>query len=127
MNTFQIIAVSAFALVLLSSTADAQCAGSGINLNNACSSFTSAVKSNADRIMSADCSTLQTELVKPEYGTPSDGCCSAAKTFFNANCACDQNTINQAALFFGYSQQQLNAAATASAVRCGSSGCGTKC
>lgn len=53
--------------------ADAQCAGSGINLNNACSSFTSAVKSNADRIMSADCSTLQTELVKPEYGTPSDG------------------------------------------------------
>lgn len=39
-------------------------------------------------------------------------CCSYSKQFFGANCACDQNTINQARLFFGYSSDQLNAGAS---------------
>jgi len=128
MKAFQIIALSALAVVLLTSTADAQgCAGLGINLNNACGSYSNAIKGNATRILQAACSELQTELFKPQYPAPTESCCSYSKQFFGANCACDQNTINQARLFFGYSSDQLNAAATASAIRCGSSGCGSKC
>ncbi|CAK0784892.1 hypothetical protein CVIRNUC_008097 [Coccomyxa viridis] len=130
MKAAQLIALSALALVLLSSTASAQnCVGNGISLNRDCAAFTQAIKDNADRIMSASCQDLQTELVKPQYGSPSDQCCSDAKSFFGAGCACDANTQQQARLFYGYSTQQLNAAATAASIRCpgASGGCGSKC
>ena len=53
--------------------AEAQgCAGLGINLNNACGSYSNAIKGNATRILQAACSDLQTELFKPQYPAPTE-------------------------------------------------------
>nr|QOL01170.1 putative extracellular protein CSOL_089a [Pseudococcomyxa simplex] len=129
MNSIKLIAFGALACVLLAavSPADAQCASNGIQLNSACGQFTSAIKANAATILSSTCDDLNTKLQDPQYGTPSAACCNYARSFFGGNCACDASTQNQARLFYGYSTDQLNAAATAAAIRCGASGCGAKC
>ncbi|EIE27198.1 hypothetical protein COCSUDRAFT_31947 [Coccomyxa subellipsoidea C-169] len=129
MNSMKIIVAAALACVLLAavSPADAQCASNGIRLNSACGQFTSAIKANAATILSTSCTELQTRLQDPQYGTPTEECCNYARSFFGGNCACDASTQNQARLFYGYSTDQLNAAATAAAIRCGAGGCGSKC
>ncbi|BDA50942.1 hypothetical protein COCOBI_17-1610 [Coccomyxa sp. Obi] len=129
MNSTKLILAGVMAFVLLAavSPADAQCASNGIQLNSACGQFTSAIKQNAAQILSSTCSDLQTRLQDPQYGTPSESCCQYARSFFGGNCACDTSTQNQARLFYGYSVDQLNAAATAAAIRCGAGGCGSKC
>jgi len=131
MNALKLAAAGVLACLLVSSftPADAQggCANVGITLNSACGQFTDAIKQNYQQILSTPCGQLATTLAEPQYGTPSAACCNAAAGFFPAGCACDPGTQTQAQLFYGWSVDQLKAAATAAALRCNAAGCGNAC
>lgn len=131
MNSFKIAAFAALACLLVASltpaAAQGDCANVGITLNSACGQFTDAIKQNYQQILSSSCADLQNTLQQPQYGTPSAACCNAAAGFFPNGCACDANTQTQAALFYGWSVDQLKAAATAAALRCNAKGCGSAC